>query len=60
LLKVLVLGVDDVIARLTQSLREACAVSFELAQRRIAARLAGHCHPIDPLEDLDSCFEEIE
>jgi hypothetical protein len=54
---VLVLGVNDVIARLPQSLRETCAVSFELAQRGIAARLGCHCHPIDPFEDLDSRFE---
>jgi hypothetical protein len=49
----LILGFNDLIARLPQSLREASAVSIELTQRRIAARLGSHCHPIDPLEDLD-------
>jgi len=38
----LILGFDDIIARLPQSLREACAVSFELTQGGIAARLGGH------------------
>src|SRR4029077_9606087 len=42
---------------LPQSLREACAVSFELTQGGIAARLGGHCHPINLLEGIDSRFE---
>ena len=32
-------------------------VSFELTQGGIAARLGGHCHAINLLEDIDSRFE---